>query len=61
MSRNMKRLLKSEHPALQEIGESRNWIKVKLVSKEWSTDLKYAEPAVPVAPRLGISRYEQYC
>jgi aminoglycoside phosphotransferase (APT) family kinase protein len=41
MTTNMQRLLKSEHPALREIGESRNWIKVELVSKGWSTDLKY--------------------
>jgi aminoglycoside phosphotransferase (APT) family kinase protein len=33
--------MKSEHPALEEIAESRNWINVELVSKGWSTDLKY--------------------
>jgi hypothetical protein len=33
--------MKSEHAALQEIAEGRNWIKVELVSKGWSTDLKY--------------------
>ena len=27
--------------ALQEIGKNRNWIKVELVRKGWSTDLKY--------------------
>jgi aminoglycoside phosphotransferase (APT) family kinase protein len=41
MATNMQKPLNSEHPALQEIGQSRNWIKIELVSKGWSTDLKY--------------------
>jgi len=37
----MKKSSKTEHPALQEIGEDKKWIKTEPLSKGWSTDLKY--------------------